>query len=415
MAMRPSSVTMLCRTLLLLLWSLSLPALGAAGIIQRVLGDAHVSDASGLERPAQRGVQLYDGDAVWTGKLSNVQIRMIDDAIIWVYPESRLKIRSYSKTDGNGFKGEHAVLSLLMGGLRTVTGSIKNSYSMTTPNAVLGIRGTDYAVVFIAAGAVQDPRGEPGTYNRVFQGETFMQSGQFNINILQGQAGFVPLQPGAAPRLLPTIPLFLNGSPTAPPPPLAAPTSTTATPPPVAAPTSTTATPRPTNAMPVSPAAAPRRQLLLTIRVGDPPDNSSSVTTSSRRAADGSQEQSILVLDGERAFISTTQGTPAYARPLPGITGVQGQSGTQLELRPSLSGDRVIVSINSQMQLSSPGQTGPAQSQQIATTISIPLGEWVEVTGRSPWTSTQDSETTSSRGSRRNMSRIFLKVDDTDR
>lgn len=400
--MRPSSVTMLYRTLLLLLWSLSLPALGAAGIIQRVLGDAHVSDASGLERPAQSGVQLYDGDAVWTGKLSNVQIRMIDDAIIWVYPESRLKINSYSKTDGNGFKGEHAVLSLLMGGLRTVTGSIKNSYSMTTPNAVLGIRGTDYAVVFIGAGAVQDPRGEPGTYNRVFQGETFMQSGQFNINILQGQAGFAPLQPGAAPRLLPTIPLFLNGPLTTPPPP-------------VAAPTPTTATPRPTNAMPVSPAALPRRQLLLTIRVGDPPDNSSSVTTSSRSAADGSQEQSILVLDGERAFISTSQGTPAYARPLPGITGVQGQSGTQLELRPSLSGDRVIVAINSQMQLSSPGQTGPAQSQQIATTISIPLGEWVEVTGRSPWTSTQDSETTSSRGSRRNMSRIFLKVDETDR
>ena len=136
--------------LLVLLWACSLPAWSAAGIIQLVLGEAHVSNASGLERPAQKGVQLYDGDTVWTRKRANVQIRMIDDAMIWVYPETRLKISAYDKTAGKGFKGEHAALELFNGGLRTVTGSIKQNYAMTTPNASIGIRGTDFEVAVIA-------------------------------------------------------------------------------------------------------------------------------------------------------------------------------------------------------------------------------------------------------------------------
>ena len=393
--------SILTRTaLLVLLWVCSLPAWSAAGIIQLVLGDAHVSNASGLERPAQKGVQLYEGDTVWTSKLANVQIRMIDDAMIWVYPETRLKISAYDKTAGKGFKGEHAALELLNGGLRTVTGSIKQNYAMTTPGAAIGIRGTDYTVVFIGAGAGQDTRGEPGTYNRVFQGATFLQSGQTGINIAQGQAGFASLQPGTPPQILQTIPNFLNGAPTSPTPPVAAPAPAPA---PVSAPAPAAAPP------------APPRQLLVTVRFGEPPGDSGSVTSSSRGASNEPQEQSIQVLDGQRASISISQGTPASARAMPGITGVAGLSGSQLEVQPSLSGDVVTVSFYSQMLLSSPGRTGPAQMQQVATTLSLPLGEWTEVSGRGPWASSQASETTSSRSSRQDIRRIFIKVDEITR
>ena len=388
--------------LLVLLWVCSLPAWSAAGIIQLVLGDAHVSNASGLERPAQKGVQLYEGDTVWTSKLANVQIRMIDDAMIWVYPETRLKISAYDKTSGKGFKGEHVALELLSGGLRTVTGSIKQDYALTTPNASIGIRGTDYTAVFIGAGAGQDTRGEPGTYNRVFQGATFMQSGQTSIDIAQGQAGFASLQPRTPPQILQTIPNFLNGAPTSPTPPVAAPAPAPA---PVSAPAPAAAPPPP----------PPPRQLLVTVRFGEPPNESSSVTTSSRGASNESQEQSIQVLDGQRASISTSQGTPASARAMPGITGVPGLSGSQLEVQPTLSGNGVVMSFYSQMLLSSPGGTGPAQLQQVATTLSLPLGEWTEVSGRGPWASSQASETTSSRSSRQDIRRIFLKVDDITR
>lgn len=382
--------------LLLLLGVCSLHAWGAAGIIQLVLGDAHVSNASGLERPAQKGVQVYEGDTVWTTKLGNVQIRMIDDAIIWVYPETRLKISAYDKTGGKGFKGEHAALELFNGGLRTVTGSIKQDYAMTTPNAAIGIRGTDHTVIFIGSGAGQDTRGEPGTYNRVFQGATFMQSGQTGINIAQGQAGFAPLLPGTPPQILQTIPNFLNGEPTSPTPPVAAPA-----PAPAAAPT--------TAPLP------PPRTLLVTVRFGEPAAESSSVTTISRGSSGGPQEQSIQVLDGQRASLSTSQGTPASARAMPSITGVPGLSDSQLEVQPSLSGNVVIMSFYSRTLLNSPGRTGPAQTQQVATTLRLPLGEWTEVSGRGPWTSSQNSETASSRSSRQDISRIFIRVDDISR
>ena len=379
------ALLLLCMVFPLQVWS-------AAGIIQSVSGEARISQRSGLERPAQRGVQLYEGDTVWTSKLSNVQIRMIDDAVIWVYPESRLKIDAYDNVAGKGRKGPHAALQLLVGALRTVTGTINKDYALTTPNATIGIRGTDFTAVFIPqGGSTQDTRGEPGTYNRVFQGATALDSNKTSINIAQGQAGFAALKPGTPPEILTKIPNFLNGSPTAPTPPAAAPAAS--------------------SAPPESP-----RQLLVTVRFGTPPgDSRSSVTTSSRSASDESPEQSIQVLNGQRALMTFSQGTQASARPLPGITGAPGQSSTHLEVQPRLSGNSASVSFYAQSQTSSQGRTGPAQTLQVGTSLSVRLGEWTEVSGRGPWTSNQSSETTSSRSASPDMRRIFLKVDDITR
>lgn len=362
--------TMIRWALLLLLWVYCLPAWSAAGIIQVVLGEAHVSNASGLERPAQKGVQLYEGDTVRTSKKANVQIRMIDDAMIWVYPETRLKINAYDKGAVKDGKGEKAALALLAGALRTVTGSIKQSYAMTTPNATIGIRGTDHTVVYIAAGINLDTRGEPGTYNRVFQGATSMQSGSTIISIPQGQAAFASLQPGKPPQILQTIPNFLNGEPTSPTPPVAAPAAAPASAPP-----------------------PPPRQLLVTVRFGEPPGDSSSVTSSSRNASSGPQEQSVQVLDGQKASLSISQDS-------------------QIELQPKLSGNKAIVSFYAQNQVGGASRTAPPQLQQVATTLSVSLGEWTEVSGRGPWASAQASETTSSRNARPDTRRIFLRVDD---
>ena len=378
--------------LLLVLMACSLSAWSAAGIIQSVLGEAGISQRSGLERPAQKGVQLQEGDTVWTGKFSNVQIRMVDDAVIWLYPETRLKIDSYDTVAAKGHKGAHAAMQLFVGALRTVTGSIKQDYSLKMPNATIGIRGTDYTAVFIVPGA-QDTRGEPGSYNRVFQGATFMESNKTSQDIAQGQAGFASLKPGAPPEILSTIPSFLNGSPTAPTPPATAPAKS------------------PVSSAPVS----PPRQLLVSVRFGAPPDDSRSVTSSSRAAADDAQEQSIQVLDGQRALMTASQGTPAQARPMPGITGAPGLSTMQFEVQPRLSGNSASVSFYAKNQVSSQGRTGPAQTLQVGTTLSVRLGEWTEVSGRGPWTSSQTSETTSSRSAAPDRRRIFLKVDDITR
>ena len=365
-----------CAAACLLLLAAS-PAWSAAGVIQMVMGQARVWERSGLERTAQRGVQLYEGDTVATGANSNVQIRMSDEAMIWLRPDTRLRIDEYAVANQKGDK-ERGLLSLINGSFRTLTGSIgvvnKANYEIVTPNASIGIRGTDHEVAFIGPGGAR--RGEPGTYNRVYSGSTFLQSAAGRTDIPAGQAGFAGLQPGAAPRVLPAIPDFMNQP---------------ATPP--------GASPAPGAAK----AAAPR-QLMVSLRYGAPPDTSSSVTTSSRDASVDPNAQRIQVLEGQRAMVNTSWNSPSGARP-----------SSSMDVLARVSGDTVTVQLLASRETASASDPGSSQSQQIGTTLSMRLGQWTEVSGHGAWPSTQNSQVTSSSSNRENNRKVFLRVDEMKR
>ena len=365
-----------CAAACLLLLAAS-PAWSAAGVIQMVMGQARVWERSGLERTAQRGVQLYEGDTVATGANSNVQIRMSDEAMIWLRPDTRLRIDEYAVANQKGDK-ERGLLSLINGSFRTLTGSIgvanKANYEIATPNATIGIRGTDHEVAFIGPGGAQ--RGEPGTYNRVYSGSTFLQSAAGRTDIPAGQAGFAGLQPGAAPRVLPAIPDFMNQS----------------TPPAGASP-----------APGAAKAAAPR-QLMVSLRYGAPPDTSSSVTTSSRDASVDPNAQRIQVLEGQRAMVNNSWNSPSGARP-----------SSSMDVLARVSGDTVTVQLLASRETGSVSDPGSSQSQQIGTTLTMRLGQWTEVSGHGAWPSTQNSQVTSSSSNRENNRKVFLRVDEMKR
>lgn len=367
-------------------------AWGASGIIQSVLGTARVSQQSGLERPAQKGVQLYPGDTITTNEKSRVQIRMIDEAMIWIHPESSLTIDKYSYTK-QGDSKDQAVLRLVTGGLRTVTGFIgkvnRNNYSLSTPNAVLGIRGTDFQVSFVSPGKTSQPApASPGTYNHVFLGATVLNSNGSSINVDQGQTAFAALTPGIPPQLLPARPPFMDaqqgggsaGNPAA---------GTAAG----------TAAPAPTT--------PPTRMLLITLRFAPPPAHSSAVTTSSRNARPSEEEQTVRVLDGAKATMAISQSTPSVTR-----QGSGAQQGMVVELSPRLAGNTVTVQIQA---LRTGSSAGGASSQSVATTINVALSEWIEVTGRGPFASNSLAETTSSRNAKAGAQAIYLKVDEVNR
>lgn len=365
-----------CAAACLLLLAAS-PAWSAAGVIQMVMGQARVWERSGLERTAQRGVQLYEGDTVATGANSNVQIRMSDEAMIWLRPDTRLRIDEYAVANQKGDK-ERGLLSLINGSFRTLTGSIgvanKANYEIVTPNATIGIRGTDHEVAFIGPGGAQ--RGEPGTYNRVYSGSTFLQSAAGRTDIPAGQAGFAGLQPGAAPRVLPAIPDFMNQS----------------TPPAGASP-----------APGAAKAAAPR-QLMVSLRYGAPPDTSRSVTTSSSDASVDPNAQRIQVLEGQRAMVNNSWNSPSGARP-----------SSSMDVLARVSGDSVTVQLLASRETASVSDPGSSQSQQIGTTLSMRLGQWTEVSGHGAWPSTQNSQVTSSSSNRENNRKVFLRVDEMKR
>jgi len=58
-----------------------------------------IQKRTGQVAPAIKGDILYEGDTVWAENASNVQIRMVDGAMVWVRANSELKIEGYKSTD----------------------------------------------------------------------------------------------------------------------------------------------------------------------------------------------------------------------------------------------------------------------------------------------------------------------------
>ena len=152
---------------------------------------------SGKRLPVALGDKVLAGDTLVTGKTGAIHVRMNDTAFISVRPDTRLVVQSFvwnGKEDGL----ERAVFSLLRGGFRTITGVIgrrtKENYLVNTPTATIGIRGTDHEPHYIDVG--DTTQGEPGTYNKVNVGATFIRNAAGTVELGPNEAGFAPAAPG---------------------------------------------------------------------------------------------------------------------------------------------------------------------------------------------------------------------------
>ncbi|MBI2752992.1 MAG: FecR domain-containing protein [Betaproteobacteria bacterium] len=190
--------------------------LAAVGSVQFVVGDVKVRDAAGKVRAAQKGEAIDEGDAILTGSSGSTQLKMSDGGILAVRPETELKIDTYrftGKEDGT----ENALMSLVKGGFRTITGIIgrtnKTNYRVNTGTATIGIRGTDHEpfVILPATAGAPQPPAPPGTYDKVNVGEAFISSPLGTVNVSQNQVGFAA--PNLAPTILPVMPEFFRATP----------------------------------------------------------------------------------------------------------------------------------------------------------------------------------------------------------
>lgn len=97
---------------------------------------------------------IYEKDEIHVGADSKAQFRMIDKALISLHENSILQIKKYQYKEGEGRNS--ALLELISGGLRTITGAIgknnKKAYELRTPLATIGIRGTHYEVQIVPNG-----------------------------------------------------------------------------------------------------------------------------------------------------------------------------------------------------------------------------------------------------------------------
>ena len=194
-----------------------------AGKVLFVLGGASIERGQ-TALAAQRGAAVEAGDTLVTGLSGRMHVRMADGALISLKPDTRFTIEAYeppaaAETPATGTQGSGgdrqdagagsagqdslvgsarpqglAVLSLLRGGFRTITGLIgkqdKAAYQLKTPVATIGIRGTDYSVYQCSSNCAN----ADGLYLGVWAGGVVVSNDGGTEEFDAGEFGYVASQ-----------------------------------------------------------------------------------------------------------------------------------------------------------------------------------------------------------------------------
>lgn len=184
-------------------------ALNDYGKVSFVTGGVEVERRDGGSYQPQVGDMLHEGDTLITDAQGELHVTTVDHGVVALRPNTRVRVREYRAM---GDAEDKSVLVLLRGTFRAVTGLIGRNYpsrySIRTPTAAIGIRGTDHEPAYIPEPKAGEPaEGEPGTYDKVNEGETFIENKQGRIAVKPNQSGFAPLK-AVAPLLLEAVPEF---------------------------------------------------------------------------------------------------------------------------------------------------------------------------------------------------------------
>lgn len=125
----------------------------AAGLVQFATGEVQLRRGA-ASTAAVRGAEVESGDVIVTGPAGRAQIRFSDGGLVALYPESQFTVTRYA--DAGNASEDHFAVDLLRGGMRAITGLIgkrdARNYKVTTPTAVVGIRGSAFLIAFNAQG-----------------------------------------------------------------------------------------------------------------------------------------------------------------------------------------------------------------------------------------------------------------------
>jgi hypothetical protein len=115
--------------------------------IKKITGQASVL-RSGERRPAIVGDMLFVNDVIETGSDGGIGITFIDNTVFSAGPSSQIALDEF-QFDSNDFRGA-MLADMRQGTLAVVSGDIARStpgaMKIKTPTAILGVRGTTFAV-----------------------------------------------------------------------------------------------------------------------------------------------------------------------------------------------------------------------------------------------------------------------------
>ena len=130
----------------ILVWATSLACLAAVEVGEVTFARGVVTGQIDGEQPriVGKGVGLHNGETLNTGSRAFALLRFNDGTRMTLRPNTTFKIDKVDTREGS----ESAVLSLIRGGLRALTGFISktraNAFLINTSVATIGIRGTEF-------------------------------------------------------------------------------------------------------------------------------------------------------------------------------------------------------------------------------------------------------------------------------
>ena len=123
-----------------------------AATVQFSFGVVTLVKPDGNRLSLSRGESLHEGDTLLTGEDGRVHLRFTDGGFVSLIPHSEFRIESW-RYNGELDGSERLEMRLLKGGLRTISGRIgkmsRAAYELATRAATIGIRGTEYTVLYL--------------------------------------------------------------------------------------------------------------------------------------------------------------------------------------------------------------------------------------------------------------------------
>ena len=141
------------------LWALALGALVQAGAwaapvgtVTNISGPLLVRKADGTVKVLTQKSTVDAGDTLVSEKDTYASVKFVDNSEITLRPNTQFKIENFSY-DAVKPEQDNALFSLIKGGLRSITGLLgkrnKARFSLSTPTATIGIRGTTFIAEYL--------------------------------------------------------------------------------------------------------------------------------------------------------------------------------------------------------------------------------------------------------------------------
>ena len=205
-------------TLLLIAGSLSSSAQASVGRVLFKYGNVTVDSVNA--RLLRQGATVDEGDVIVTGPKGYVQLLLDDGTKVAIRPNSSFEIEALempasatAPAVGAGITLK-ASFKLQKGGFRTLTGRIAQQnpsvYQVTTPAAIIGVRGTNYSTRLCAGDCGS---GDDGLYVGVSEGGATLTNSAGELDIPKNAYGFAENFTTPPQRLLsPPVSLQEEGS-----------------------------------------------------------------------------------------------------------------------------------------------------------------------------------------------------------